>query len=102
MKKNSFLDRMAAKQEAEKLAVLRFTRQLMMDCTAVALNNLYGFGAERIKATMDEIAKVYGDYADMWNSDTADTEYSREKMDQKLAQICGEYFAPWEERYAQR
>lgn len=43
--------------------------------------------------------RVYEAYADLWNADTQDTEYSRGKLDQKLKQICGDYFVPWEERY---
>lgn len=99
MRKNSFLARMEAQKEAEKLQVLRFTRQLITDMSVIALNNAFGFGAERLKKYTDEMLRVYEQYADIWNADTKDTEYSRAALDAKLKQICGEYFLPWEERY---
>lgn len=86
------------KQEAE-LATLRFTRQIVLDCTAIALNDVCGFGADRIKKVIDAIAENYADYADMINEDTEDQDYSWTKLDQRLKQICGEYFVPFEERY---
>lgn len=99
MKKSGFLARMEAQKEREKLETLRFTRQLITDMSVIALNNVFGFGAERLKKYADEMLRVYEEYADIWNSDTADTEFSREKLDKKLRQICGEYFQPWEVRY---
>lgn len=32
-------------------------------------------------------------------SDTPDMEYTKAKLDQRLKQICGDKFQPWEERY---
>ena len=99
MKQSAFLARLEAQKEREKLATLRFTRQLMIDCSTVALNNVFGFGADRLKKFADEVARVYENYADLINEDTADEEYSWESLDKKLKQICGENFTPWEERY---
>ena len=99
MKKSGFLARMEAQKEREKLETLRFTRQLITDMSIIALNNAFGFGAERLKKYTDEMLRVYEEYADIWNSDTIDTEYSRGKLDMKLRQICGEHFEPWEVRY---
>lgn len=99
MKQSGFLARMTAQKEREKLETLRFTRQLITDMSVIALNNVFGFGAERLKKYADEMLRVYEEYADIWNRDTADTEFSRDKLDQKLRQICGEYFKPWEVRY---
>lgn len=99
MKKSGFLARMDAQKERENLATLRFTRQLITDVSVIALNSAFGFGAERLKKFCDEMGRVYEEYADLWNADTHDTEYSRAKLDEKLRQICGEYFVPWEERY---
>ena len=98
-KQNSFLARIEARKEAEKLQTLRFTRQVMMDCMAIALNDVCGFGADRIKKVVDAVSENYCEFADIVNADTADQEYAWAKMDRKLSQICGEYFVPWEERY---
>ena len=45
------------------------------------------------------MAKMYGEYADIWNTDTSDVEYSKTKMDMALKQIYGDLFVPWEVRY---
>lgn len=99
MKHNSFLDRVEKQKQEAMVYTHRFTRQIMIDCTLIALNKEYGFGAERLKRFVATLLSIYAEYADLWNSDTADTEYARAKLDARLKQICGEYFQPWEERY---
>lgn len=99
MKNNSFMDRIERQKQAAMLSTHRFTRQLMIDVAMIALSNEYGFGADRLKRFADAVLGVYEEYTDLWNSDTKDTEYSRAALDAKLAQICGEYFVPWDERY---
>lgn len=76
-----------------------FTRQLCMDVSAIVLNRLFGFGAERIKRFNDAMVEQYGNYADIWNGDTKDVEYSKAAMDRALEQIFGDQFMPWNERY---
>ena len=104
-KQSDWLKRLYAKFEREKqeaeLSTLRFTRQVMMDCTAIALNEKCGFGPERIKAIMDAVSENYSEFADLINADTDDQDYSWSKLDKKLKQICGPYFVPFEERYSQ-
>lgn len=99
MKRSGFLARQQAKQDAEALVNHRFTRQLMCDVAMIALNDAFGFGPERLHKFADKLVEVFAVYAERWNSDTKDTEYTRAKLDEKLKQICGPYFVPWEERY---
>ena len=105
MKQSGFLAKIEARHQREleeaELNTLRFTRQVMMDCTAIALNEKCGFGPERIKAIMDAVAENYSEFADLINADTDDQDYSWSKLDKKLKQICGPYFMPFEERYSQ-
>lgn len=98
-KKNAFLARVDAQIEAEKLETHRFTRQMMVDLSYIALNKAFGFGADRLKKYADTLLDVYTEYADMWNGDTADTEYSRAALDKRLQQIFGPDFHAWEIRY---
>ncbi len=104
-KQSGFLAKIEARHQREledaELNTLRFTRQVMMDCTAIALNEKCGFGPERIKAIMDAVAENYSEFADLINADTDDQDYSWTKLDKKLKQICGPYFVPFEERYSQ-
>ena len=99
MKKNAFLARVDRQIQAEKLETHRFTRQMMVDLSYIALNKAFGFGADRLKKYANELLEVYSEYADLWNNDTADTEYAREKMDAKLKQIFGDDFHAWAIRY---
>lgn len=105
MKQSGFLAKIEARHQREleeaELNTLRFTRQVMMDCTAIALNEKCGFGPERIKAIMDAVSENYSEFADLINADTDDQDYSWSKLDKKLKQICGPYFMPFEERYSQ-
>ena len=105
MKQSGFLAKIEARHRREleeaEINTLRFTRQLMMDCTAIALNEKCGFGPERIKTIMDAVAENYAQFADLINADTDDQDYSWTKLDKKLKQICGPYFMPFEERYSQ-
>ena len=105
MKQSGFLAKIEARHQREleeaELSTLRFTRQVMMDCTAIALNEKCGFGPERIKAIMDAVSENYSEFADLINADTDDQDYSWSKLDKKLKQICGPYFVPFEERYSQ-
>lgn len=99
MRKSGYLARMEKAKERELLNTLRFTRQIVTDCSLIALNSAFGFGPDRLRKFCDEMLRVYEEYANVWNEDSKDTEYARELLDRKLSQICGEYFQPWEERY---
>ena len=103
MKQSGFLAKIEERHQREleevELATLRFTRQVMMDATCIALNEVCGFGADRIKRVIDAVAENYSEFADLINADTDDQDYSWTVLDKKLKQICGDYFVPFEERY---
>ena len=100
MKQSSFLKRIQAEQERSNLQTMRFTRQNMMDVCMVALNEEFGFGEERLHRFAEKVQEVYCEYADIWNADTPDITYAREKMDRVLKRICGKNFLPWDKRYS--
>ena len=93
------MDRVEKQKQEAMVYTHRFTRQMMIDVTMIALNKEFGFGADRLKRFVKTLLGIYGEYADIWNNDTPDTEYAKAKLDEKLKQICGEFFEPWEERY---
>ncbi len=99
MKKNSFLDRVQRQVAAAFRAGQMEGRQNVADIAMLVLNRKFGFGAERLRAFADGVQDAYGEWADLWNGDTKDKEFAEAKMDRALKQICGPYFAPWEERY---
>jgi len=98
-KKNTFMERMEKARFNAMLNTHRFTRQLMVDVSCIALNKEFGFGADRLKRFAEAMLGIYEEYADLWNSDTPDTEYSRAALDAKLKQIFGDDVQTWEERY---
>ena len=98
-KKNTFMERVEKARQNAMLNTHRFTRQMMIDVAMIALNKEFGFGADRLKRFAQATLGIYEEFADLWNTDTQDTEYSRAVLDAKLKQIFGEDFDPWEVRY---
>jgi hypothetical protein len=102
MKQNAFLAKVEARIQREKMYTQRWTRQLMGDIFAIALNSELGLGAERLEAVNLKVAALFDEYAGDWNkeiNDTDDAEAARDILDKKLKQIYGAKFVPWEERY---
>lgn len=98
--KNAFLQRIEREKTAAALEAHRFTRQLMCDLAFIALNTRFGFGASRLTEFANALRDLFDEYADLWNGDTADTEYSRAALDAKLKQIFGDDFHDWDRRYS--
>lgn len=97
--KNAYLARIEQAKHDAALREHRFTRQLMVDLVYITLNREFGFGADRLERFAKAVRETYDEYADIWNGDTADTEYARETMDRTLRQIFGEKFQSFSERY---
>ena len=99
MKRNSYLDRVQKQKEAAALEAHRFTRQLMVDLPYIALAR-QGLGKKRLTQYANDLQEIFAEYADIWNGDDPDTEFARAKLDEKLRQIFGDDFQPWEVRYS--
>lgn len=99
-KRNSLVDRFEQIRKETFLTTQHFTRQLCLDQAAIVLNRKFGFGAKRLQEFAEAMVEIYGDYADIWNEDTKDVEYSKAHMDAALKQIYGDAFVPWEVRYS--
>lgn len=99
---NPMLAKIEAKHQREKAWLKMFTIQQCVDMMMIAANEEYGLGPERLNRLEDTFYEVFKEYAEMTIEDAKDDkgiEYTRSKLDQKLKQICGQYFRPWEERY---
>lgn len=100
--KNGMLQKLEAKYEAKNRYTRLFSVQQSYDMVAIAANEAFGFGPERVKTLLETLDKVYTEYATMVLEDAkTDKEiwYAKDKIDSKLKAICGKYFIPWEERY---
>lgn len=99
---NPMLAKIQAKHEQEKAFMRTFTIQQCVDMMMIAANEEYGLGPERLQRLEETFYEVFREYAKMTLDDAKDDktiEYTKDKLDRKLRQICGEYFKPWEERY---
>lgn len=101
-KKSGYLDRIEQARREAFFTTQHFTKQLILDQAAIVLNREFGFGADRLKRFTEAMSDIYSDYADIWNGDTKDVEYSKAAMDRALQQIFGSYFEPWEIRYGRK
>ena len=102
MKKSGFLERVAAERKAALEIRTRFTVQMSIDAALIAAAEVFGLGEKRAKQYMDKFAEVYNSMAKMALDDAkSDKEiaYTKAKVDERLKEICGQYFCPWEERY---
>ena len=101
-KPNAFLAKMQAQAEVKCAMQRRFTLQQAADMMLIAANEAFGFGPDRLHRLLLAYQNAWDEYADLaWDDAKADKdiEYTRAKIDEKLKQICGEHFVPWEERY---
>lgn len=102
MAKNDILLRLRAKQRAELKGMQAFMLQLSGDIMLIAANEAFGFGRERAARLHEAWVQTWRDFGDLILDDLKsdkDLEYSKEKIDRRLQEFLGEYFAPWDERY---
>lgn len=100
--KSGMLTKMRAKQEQELRFSRLFTMQQCEDMMLIALNEAFGFGADRLKKFGETYHEVFVEYARKTEEDAKNDkqiDYTKGIVDRKLKQICGEFFCPWEERY---
>lgn len=100
--KNPMLAKIEAKHQRELNFFRTFTIQQCMDMAMIALNDKFGFGAERLDQFETAFYDVFREYATNTIEDAKtdkDIEYTKGSLDRKLQQIMGEHFVPWEERY---
>lgn len=99
---NPMLAKIQAKHEQDLRFQRLFTIQQCDDMMLIAANAALGLGADRLKKLEETYWQVFREYAELAVSDGKDDPdiiYTRAKVDQKLQQIMGENFRPWEERY---
>lgn len=78
------------------------TVQMCGDAATIAANEALHMGPGRV----EEFQRAYQSALDGMSSllledqkDDAEYEYTKAKVDQRLKEICGEHFEPWEKRY---
>lgn len=101
-KQSGFLKRLAAQRHEDNKERDHFVRVMCQDMALLALADTFGFGEDRLRRFADAYAEMWSKWARATLNDAKDdkdAEYSREKYEEKMRQICGKYYVPREERY---
>ena len=101
--KNACLDKQAEKQKQRDLIVMSWSHQMCYDALTLVLNDpeVMGkdvFGRKRLNKLCKALNKTIGEILPGM-SGAVNASHVRRQVDDALRRICGEDFAPWEERY---
>lgn len=91
--------KMAAKYEAQREMDFRLARQMMADLAFIAIEEALHVTPDELAKVAEELNKLHSEYADVWNADSEELEYSFAVLDRRLKPICGDGFIPASERY---
>lgn len=73
--------------------------QMCLDAAMMAANDVFNMGPSRCESFRAAYSKYLSEIATMGIQDTSDLEYTKDTIDRRLQQICGDKFVPWDERY---
>ena len=102
MKRSGYLQRLQSdvnRQLAESRSV---HTQMCLDAAMIAANEVFNMGPSRVEAFCAAFSATLSEIAAMTVSDgKTDRElwHTKDTIDRRLRQICGDHFQPWEERY---
>ena len=102
MKRSGYLKRVqndVNRQLAESRSV---HTQMCLDAAMIAANEVFNMGPTRAKTFADAFSSALKEIATMTVQDGKSDKqlwFTKAKLDERLKQICGEHFQPWEERY---
>lgn len=97
--KNAYARKLQIAMEAKAARREMTALQMAKDAALLAAAEVFHMGPGRVPAYSAAFDAALHDIAKMTVEDTKDMEYTKTKLDQRLRQICGEHFVPWEERY---
>lgn len=96
--KNGYLEQRKRQQEDRDLIIKMWTAQITLDVMAGVLNDLYGFGKDRLTTISVEFNNRFPEYLEALTKNP-EADYIRDKIDQQQRRIFGPDFLPWAERY---
>ena len=97
--KNAYAKKLQAVMDTRLARQQMIDMQMAKDAALIAAAEVFHMGPGRVPAYSAAFDAALHDIAKMTVEDTKDMEYTKVKLDQRLRQICGEHFVPWEERY---
>lgn len=109
MKSNQMLNKLKAQYELKYRILfdrkMDMVMQLTYDSAFLAAADVFHMGPGRCETFGTALNGYLTEIAEMMNEDQngdKDYIYTKEKVDQRLKQICGEGFDPWEVRYGEK
>lgn len=102
MKRSGYLQRVRQDVNRQLMESRSIHTQMCLDAAMIAANEVLQLGPGRAKAFCDAFSTAITEIATMTVADgKTDRElwHTKDALDQRLRQICGEHFQPWEERY---
>lgn len=102
MKRSGYLQRVRRDVDRQLAESRQICIQMCLDAALIAANETLQLGPGRAKAFCDAFSATLSEIANMTVADgKTDRElwHTKDTLDQRLKQICGDKFQPWEERY---
>lgn len=103
-KPNAFLARMEAQYRAMSAHKVNVAIQMAKDAADIAANEVFNMGEGRSPLWTKVFSETLEEMMTMVSTDgKADPEfiYAKTKIDERLKQIHGKHFQPWEVRYSE-
>ena len=101
-KNNNYLARLQAKKEAEMRLYRHFTIQWAADAAILAANEVFQRKGKKLVEFHNAFIRYANEIAEMTVEDAKgdkDIDYTKGKLDERLKELLGEDFQPWEVRY---
>ena len=95
----AFRERIREEYRVRLRLAFSFCSQWYHDMACIAAAETFGLDPDGVKKFSDALAANANEFIDIWNADTDDCEYAMTKQDERLKEICGGYWIPYEERY---
>lgn len=102
MKKSGYMDAVDRRYRAMFLKKMDMLQQMCVDAAFLAAADVFRMGPGRCEAFGEAMMDYLHEISKTMVQDAGDDpemDYTKEKVDRRLRQICGEKFEPWEVRY---
>jgi len=102
MAKNAYLTKLQAQIDRQMHFQRKFTTAWCADAAIMAANEVFQRKGKKLVEFHNAFVKYSHEIAEMTLEDAKgdrSLEYTKAKVDQRLKEILGEDFVPWEERY---
>lgn len=101
-KPNAYLLKLRAEKAAEMSHQRKFTIQWCADAAVLAANEVFQRKGEKLVEFYNAFVRYAHEIAEMTVADAKDDktlEYTKAKLDDRLQELLGDAFIPYEERY---